>query len=116
MELKKSEAKVLNEIRQLSRGDTRLFRNNVGLAKLPDGSILKYGLCNGSSDLIGFKQITITPEMVGQQIAVFTAIEAKSSVGRATPEQKNFLDMVIASGGIGGIARSVEDARKILEN
>lgn len=114
MESKKSEAKILNEIFKLGIGALRLFRNNVGLAKLPDGSILKYGLCNGSSDAIGGYQITITPEMVGKKICVLTAIEAKSSSGKATSEQKSFIDFIVAFGGIAGIARSADDVKQII--
>ena len=70
------------------------------------------GLCVGSSDLIGFKAVTITPEMVGRKIAVFTAIEVKSKTGRLTEEQKTFLAAVNNAGGIGIVARSDESAIK----
>jgi hypothetical protein len=42
------------------------------------------------------------------------AIEAKIGRRQATPEQMAFLDLVKRSGGRAGIARSVEDAGKIL--
>ncbi len=56
----------------------------------------------------------ITPEMVGQQVAVFTSIEVKSSTGRVRPEQQQWIDAVQAAGGIAGVARSVEDAQSLL--
>jgi hypothetical protein len=46
-------------------------------------------LCKGSADLIGYRTITITPDMVGQQVAVFTSIEVKTPTGRIRPEQQH---------------------------
>ena len=74
---------------------------------------VRYGLQPGSSDLIGWRTVTITPEMVGQQVAVFTSIEVKTPTGRIRPEQQQWLDAVQAAGGIAGVARSVEDALRI---
>jgi hypothetical protein len=99
---------------QLSRGPVRLWRNNTGLLYDRQGRPVSFGLCKGSSDLIGFRTITIGPEHVGQQLAVFAAVEVKSQRGRATPEQKAFIDLVQGMGGFAGIAHSVEDAAGIL--
>lgn len=93
----------------------RLFRNNTG--SLPDPRTkrpVQFGLCKGSADLIGWKRVTITPDMVGQHVAVFASIEVKTPIGRLTPEQSNWLSVVQAAGGLAGVARSVEDAQKIL--
>jgi hypothetical protein len=93
----------------------RLFRNNTG--SLPDPRTkrpVQFGLCKGSADLIGWKQLTITPDMVGQKVAVFASIEVKTPTGRLTPEQQTWLNAVQAAGGVAGIARSVEDAQRIL--
>ena len=98
---------------QGSRHDTTLFRNNVGVAIYEDGRRVRYGLCVGSSDLIGWKTIEITPDMVGEKVAVFTALETKSKKGKAQEKQKNFIRAVLESGGLAGIARTVDDARKI---
>jgi hypothetical protein len=75
---------------------------------------VQFGLARGSADLIGYRTITITPEMVGQQVAVFTSIEVKTPTGRIRPEQQQWLDTVQAAGGIAGVARSVEDAKALL--
>lgn len=108
------EAKVQNDIRiACGAGPARLWRNNTGALKDATGRLVRYGLCPGSSDLIGLRQVTITPDMVGQTLAVFTAIEVKDR-GRATPEQQAFIAMVQQAGGLAGIARSVDDARTIL--
>jgi hypothetical protein len=108
------ELAVQNDIRLAAgRGDTRLFRNNTGALKDPNGRLVRYGLCKGSSDLIGYRTVTITPDMVGQQLAVFTAIEVKDR-GAPTPEQLHFIAQVKAAGGLAGVARSVADAQAIL--
>lgn len=119
-----TEARVQNEIRLALGREVTLFRNNVGKAwtgdamNLPDGSvlirnprILHAGLCKGSSDLIGWRSVTVTPDMIGQQVAVFSAIEVKGPRGRATPEQVHFINTVISAGGFGCVAKSASDAR-----
>lgn len=63
----------------------------------------------GCSDYLGFKRIVITPEMVGQTIAQFVAMETKDT-GRLSPEQKNFINMVNESGGIAKEVRKIEDS------
>lgn len=113
---------------RFSNGAIRLFRNNVGngylgtmVRKLPNGEIVlrdwrrvQFGLCEGSSDKIGWKSITITPDMVGQKIAQFVAIEEKTGNARPTKEQGKFLQVVKDAGGRAGIARSEQDAELIL--
>jgi hypothetical protein len=91
-----------------------LFRNNTGTLKDANGRPVQFGLCKGSADLIGWRSVTITPEMVGQQIAVFTSIEVKSSSGRVKPEQQQWLLGVQKAGGIAGVARSVGEAMDLL--
>ena len=47
----------------------RLFRNQVG--ELPNprtGRYVQFGLAKGSSDLIGFKKIKITQDMINELI------------------------------------------------
>ena len=96
------------------RSDLRLFRNQVG--QLPDprtGRPVQFGLARGSADLIGWRTITITPDMVGQRLAVFTSLEVKTPTGRLTPAQHNWLGAVRSAGGVAGVARSVSDALQI---
>lgn len=124
----------------MGRGLRRLWRNNVGTAwagqsqqitaanrftigqTLKPGDvvvrqarILHAGLCPGSADLIGYTTIEVTPDMVGQRLAVFTAVEVKTPTGRPTPQQVAFLEHVRQAGGRAGIARSIEDAERIAE-
>jgi hypothetical protein len=110
------EAKVQNTIRlALGRGLVRLFRNNTGALKDQSGRMVTFGLCKGSSDLIGWRTITVTPDMVGRQLAVFAAIEVKDK-GRATPEQLAFIEVVRKAGGLAGVARSIEEGQRILDD
>lgn len=90
---------------QKVRGVT-IFRNNTGVATYPDGARVAYGLTPGASDLIGWKTITVTPELIGQDIAVFLAIEVKAGSGMPTKKQRNFLQRVREAGGIAFVARS----------
>ena len=96
--------------------DLRLFRNETG--RLPDprtGQWIRFGLAKGSSDLIGFKTVKITPEMIGQEIAQFVSLEIKTERGKLTDIQENWLQKVKSSGGIVGVARTVKDALNILK-
>ena len=97
--------------------ELRIFRNQVG--SLPDpktGRPVQFGLARGSADLIGWRTVTITPDMVGTQLAVFTSIEVKTPTGRLTPQQRSWLEAVDRAGGIAGVARSVADALHLVAN
>lgn len=87
----------------LSEAGCLIWRNNTGVLKNAAGIPIKFGLCVGSSDLIG-----LTP--TGQ----FLAVEIKTCKGRATPEQMRFIEAVRAHGGIAGIARSPAEALALL--
>jgi len=98
-----------------SRNGATIFRNNCGVAVYPDGSRVKYGICNpGGSDLIGWQSIKITPDMVGQRMARFVALEVKSTTGIIKKEQINFIDNVRKAGGIAGVVRTTDDAIALL--
>ena len=87
----------------LSKAGALVWRQNVGV--LPDrrGIPVHFGLCKGSSDIIG-----ICPD------GKFLAVEVKTATGKPTDAQLLFIDAVRARGGRAGIARSPEDAIKIL--
>ena len=100
---------------KLSALGARLFRNNIGTAISPIGSVITYGLANpGGSDLIGWTPVKITPDMVGQTLAIFTAVEVKSEHGRLTKHQRLFIEAVQQAGGIAACARSVEEAERVV--
>lgn len=117
-----SESSILRKaMLALTNPLTRVFRNHVGLGWqgtvhrydgggvfIPDARPLRAGLCEGSSDLIGWRTVEITSEMVGRRLAVFLAVEVKAKRGRLTGEQRNFLQAVNDAGGIGIELRDVE--------
>ena len=110
-----SEQRIQQEIRlAISHGDTKVFRNNTGTLRDQNGRPVQFGLCKGSADLIGWRTVVVTPEMVGTQVAVFLSIEVKTPTGRLRPEQQQWLDAVQTAGGIAGVARSVDDALRIV--
>ena len=100
----------------LSHGPTRLLRINAGVAW--QGTVIErtqhrlvlarpYAIrlaAPGVSDLIGWTE--------GGR---FVAVEVKGPRGRVTDEQAAFIELVRRSGGLAGVARSVADARGILE-
>ena len=106
----------------------RLFRQNAGLGwvgkitrktaaaiTLENPRPLHAGLCKGSSDIIGWTPRVITPEMVGQTVAVFTALEVKTGRVATTPEQAAFVRAVQAGGGIAAVVRSTDEALDLLK-
>ena len=108
----KNEKQILNELMlKASQLGNRLWRNNVGIAYqgiptwkgrhviLKNARCIKFGLCKGSSDLIGYKKITIKPEHVGKTMAVFHAVEVKTEKIPVTKEQDNFIRRVNYDGG-----------------
>jgi len=125
-----SELVVQQQIRlAAAKAGINMFRNNVGACQDQDGRVIRYGLMNDSaalnkqyksSDLIAIRPVLITPDMVGQVLGVFTAIEVKSDnwVIRINDEhtqaQRRFHDMVTGSGGYAGFAQSTHDAMRIL--
>jgi hypothetical protein len=75
---------------------------------------VRFGLCTGSSDLIGLRSLEITPELVGQRLAQFVALEVKTAQGVLSPEQRAFLHLVEELGGVAATCRSVEEAEQLL--
>lgn len=109
------ESAIVQKVRaELSNGDIRLWRNNVGTLQDRTGAYVTYGLCPGSSDLIGYKSIMVTPDMVGKRVAIFCALEGKGARYPATDAQKRYLALIRKAGGIAGIFRGVIEARHIL--
>lgn len=122
-----------NEIRlHVSREQLgTLFRANVGqgwagkvqrMHLTPDTNTIllmnprpfSTGLPVGFPDLFGFVPVTITPDMVGQEIAVFAAVEVKQKTGRVSAKQRDMMAFLQKHGARAGVARSVDDAARIL--
>lgn len=94
--------------------DVRIFRNNVGVLTDVYGNHVRFGLCPGSSDLIGWRTITITPDMVGKPIAQFMALEGKRHGGKPSEIQENFIAAVIKAGGHAGVFSSEQEFTTIV--
>ena len=107
-----------------------LMRNNSGAFLDENNRLVRFGLDNTSkarndkiksSDLIGFTKIVITPEMVGQTVAVFTAIEVKKPdwnpakvYDNREKAQSNFISWIRNNGGLAGFANAVDNLKFIL--
>lgn len=107
-----SEAKILRAVHvKMSTLGVRLFRNTIGRFVNADGRWINYGLVNpGGSDLIGWRQVKITHDMVGLTIAQFTAVEVKSASGRLSQHQEAFIEAVNKAGGFAICVRSVDES------
>lgn len=105
-----------------------LMRNNSGACTDKTGRLIRYGLGNispkqefKSSDLIGITKITITQEMVGKMIGVFTAIEVKKEdwnenkkLDEREEKQNNFLQWTLNNGGYAGFVNKVDNLKTVL--
>ena len=114
----KIETDITNSIAvELAPLGSTLFKNVRGFFLSLDGKRkITAGLQpNGSSDLIGLTKVLITPDMVGQTIGVFTAIEVKTPTGAVRDNQAHFIKVILKYGGYAGIARNTEDAKKIIK-
>ena len=84
--------------------------------KTIDGArMVRAGLeAEGASDLIGITTITITQDMVGNEIGVFTVAEVKKPSwkkpsGETEKQQQNFINQMEGRGGIGFFINNHED-------
>lgn len=80
----------------------RVWQSKTGAGYPPDQSnrLVFFGL-KGSSDIFG----------IMKPRGRFLALEAKTGKGAPTTDQRAFLAMVNAMGGIGRVVRSIEEAR-----
>jgi len=107
--MSKAETAIQNRIwKAAARRGWTLFRNNVGVAVFPD-SVVRYGLCPGSADLVGIRPVTITADMVGTVVGQFVAVEVKTSRGNVSPEQKKWLERMKELGAHVVVARKETD-------
>ncbi len=107
------ETSIVQQIR-LAAAPSILWRNNSG-SYIKDGYFIRYGVGQpGGSDLIGLTPVTVTKQMVGSIVAIFTAIEVKIGTGKISTDQNNFINVVLSHGGIAGIARSAVEAQALI--
>lgn len=101
----KSEHQIQNEIRvAISAADCTIFRTNTGTVIMPDGRPFSTGLPKGFPDLCGFRH--------RDGKAFF--IEVKNERGQLRPEQTRFAKFAQRYPILYGVARSAEDALKII--
>lgn len=73
------------------------------------------GLGKGTSDLIGWRTVEVTQDMVGKRIAIFAALEIKTDKGRASPEQIQFVNQVREEGGIAEFVKGDDGIEKLVK-
>lgn len=66
-------------------------------------------------DLVGVRCVRITPEMVGQRVGIFLAVEVKTAQGDPSPGQLEKIALLRSLGCLAGVARSPEEAEELLE-
>ena len=122
-----TEKTLLNDILlACSRGCVRLFRANAGVAwigkitgRTPTSITIEnprafHGMIEGFPDLVGWRSVTITPEMVGSTLAVFVVVEGKLPGRKPSAEQSTFRRIVLKAGGVAIVARSVAEVSDVL--
>lgn len=95
---------IQNEIRIALSEYATVFRANVGSVKTYDGRHFETGLPKGFSDLFGFRH---------SDGRIFF-IEVKTPKGKVSKAQENFLEQMRNYGAIAGVARSADDAIRII--
>ncbi|MUV40600.1 VRR-NUC domain-containing protein [Levilactobacillus brevis] len=99
------EQEIQNRIRvAVSAAGCTIFRANVGKVKTADGRWFDSGLPQGFPDLFGFRH---------SDGKIFF-IECKNETGRPREDQTRFHEFLTSKHVIHGIARSPEDALKII--
>lgn len=134
MAKKSQEHSIQNDVRdQLSDKVRMVFRANVGqgwtangkdtfrpskqtAVVLERGDVLlrnarpfNTGLPAGFPDTFGCQEVVITPDMVGQKVAVFWALEIKDQ-SSASVAQSNFINALNMSGGKAAVVHSEQEA------
>lgn len=115
------ETVIQQEIRletQKAWSGVRLFRNECGTAIVKDEGkkprYVRYGLSVGSPDLVGWRTITITSQMVGKKFAQFIGVEVKTETGikkkgAHEKRQDKWIDLINRSGGLAFKTTSPDD-------
>lgn len=106
----------------------KLFRNNSGAMLDKSNRLIRFGLGNLSkklwdkwktSDLIGYTIVKITPDMVGKDVAIFTAIEVKTKSSKKDARykaQEKFIEQVKNDGGIASMCNSLETLKDLFKS
>ena len=107
MAIKGREAAIQDSIRvALAQAGYIVFRANVGKVKTADGRWFDTGLPNGFPDLMGYKP---------NNGRIFF-IEVKTAIGHRRRDQVDFANGLRNKNVIYGVARSAEEAVKIVRD
>ena len=123
---KLKESSIQNEV-QIALSQAGHYNLRINSGQFWGGSILAHdgarlvlehptkimGAPAGTSDIIGCVTRTITPEMVGQTVAIFAALEVKRPGERPEKHQERYLALMRSRGAITGWATSPEEAVKL---
>ena len=99
----KVETEIQNQIMIECSDIAKIFRYQVGLFYTETGIPVKIGV-KGHSDLGGHR--------ISDGKSIY--IECKTPIGKARPEQINFIKQMQKTNALAGFARSVEEARKTI--
>ena len=113
----------------------KVFRNNSGAFKDETGRLVRFGLGNESKklndlykfgDYIGATPVTITQEMVGKTVAIFTNLEVKPDGDRGKTllkamnhptsreaAQGRAIELVRNFGGVGGFVTNAVEVNQV---
>ena len=110
--------------------DATLWRNNVGtgwqgeVKRIPkqkailikNPRLITFGVGGeGASDLVGLTVVEVTPDMIGEKIAVFTSVECKTLTGRMLLRQKDWANVMGRAGALYVKAQHCRDVLEMLE-
>lgn len=112
------ESNVLAEVRaQLANSGLVSWRNNVGMLRDERGVPVRYGLCEGSADIISCVPTALACPSCGAAlppVGRFVGIEVKGPNTPTSPEQFAWARIVERSHGTSGFAYSATDAAAII--
>ena len=92
----------------LSQRGYRLFRNQrykgqIVVRGKVSNAWVNCGLCDGAGDLIGYRILEISQEMIGMKFAQFVSIETKILSGHEKKHQADFKESILNAGGYAAV-------------
>jgi len=80
------------------RAGIELLRSNTGLARSLYGDRIIHLFPEGFPDYVGWRTVIVTPEMVGQTVALFAAVEMKAGKKPRAQKQVDWGDKLQKAG------------------